>query len=104
MPMHQTVNMRANYVTIYADDGDQRLYEAEVEAARTAQSVRGVRYAVAPRLEVATPSGRTLRAGEPCTVDDFKGSPERAAWQILERHVEAGRVIEADVPAGPKAA
>jgi len=104
MPMYQVVNMRANYVVVCADDGEQRLYEQEVEKARGEQSVRGIRYAVAPRVQIGTPSGRTLQAGEACSVADFRGSPERAAWQILERHVEAGRVIEADVPNGPQAA
>jgi len=104
MPMHQVVNMRANYAIVCADDDQQRLYEKEVETARDGQRVRGIRYAVAPRVQIGTPRGGTLRAGEPCSVADFHGSPDRAAWQILERHVAAGRVIEADVPDGPQAA
>ena len=77
--------------SLFGDDETKERWLAECAAARRTQSVR---YAVSPRMQIATQRG-FLKAGQTVTLEDLSGGGE-PAWQTLERLLCSGLVIEAD--------
>ena len=92
------VNLRANLSSVHGDDESRDKAEFAAEAARVAQAARGVRFAVAPGCVVTTPSGVVLPEGTELGAALLHGHPHHAGWSLLEQHVIAGRVLEADLP------
>jgi hypothetical protein len=91
---HGRVNLRTNVPMAFGDAATQAAYEAQCTDARERQTVR---FAVAPRQSVTTPSGHVHKAGEEISVAQLHGGQE-AAWVILERWVASGVVLEASSP------
>jgi len=93
MTLHQTVNLRSGGLPIAFGDSESRAnYEREVLAAARTQRVR---FAVAPRVAITTPSGQRLEAGAEVTVALLHGGVTNA-WQLLQGWLQTGHVIEAD--------
>jgi|GEM_PF-1882383 len=91
--MHQTVNLRGRGLPIVFGDPDSKAkYELEVIAAVRNQRVR---FAVAPRVSVRTPTGKVLNTGEEVSIALLHGGTTNA-WQILNGWLQSGHVIEAD--------
>jgi hypothetical protein len=84
--------MRTGAPMVFGSDSQREAWEAECRAARASQTTR---FAVAPRCQVMTPSGRVLEAGQPVSQVDLHGCSE-PAWRVLERYVREARVLESD--------
>ena len=76
----------------FGTEADRQAYLAECQTLRRSMTVR---FAVAPRCAVTTPSGRAISAGLEVRASDLHGSSE-PAWRLLRELVDAGRVLEAD--------
>jgi len=76
----------------FGDRATQQAHLAECKAARAAQKVR---FAVAPRCAVTTPSGRVIGAGLEVRAADLHGGTA-PAWAVLAELLACGRVLEAD--------
>ncbi|MGC4088329.1 MAG: hypothetical protein QM756_10600 [Polyangiaceae bacterium] len=96
--IRESVNLRAGCPTTFADREARSKYEVECRDARRAQLVP---YAVAPRQQVVTASGKTIGTGQEVTEAMLVGAVDSAkravpAWRVLRDLVSAGIVLEAD--------
>jgi hypothetical protein len=92
--MEQFFNLRCG-IPPELENLDEALYRREVHRALARQKVR---FAVAPRVTVSTKRG-VLESGAEITLEDIELTKEQrldgnAPWQVFERLVRAGYVLE----------